>query len=161
MQKVGGSAAGPGDIPRDSGTAVSPTGVPMVKNGMLVLLIFFAAGCSTVGELKRLKSFEATDLSYRRLILRSDLESAERFVDPAWHKQHPANPDNLNRYQITGCEVKEATVSTDRKQVVQVLQLSYYRTDLPVEKTIRIAREWRYDEQRDVWMLTSGLPPLP
>ena len=132
----------------------------MVKNALLAVMILWLAGCTAINTANKLKDFENTEFAFRMQLNLSNLEKAAGFVDKAWLEAHPIDPTSLERYQVTDCEVKQVTVSGDRRQVTQEVEIRYFRNDRMIEKSIRHYQTWRFDDSTGNWFLANGLPPF-
>jgi hypothetical protein len=102
--------------------------------------------------------FNETEAQYRAALLRSDLASAERMLDPERLGENRMDRDEMKLVQVTRYDVKETVVSKDKSAVSQIVEIEYYRNDRPVQKTAREQQEWRWDEKNRVWLLHSGFP---
>jgi len=49
---------------------------------LVVMVVFFAAGCTTINEKVRLANFEEVSKAYEHVMLDSDFESAYGFTNP-------------------------------------------------------------------------------
>jgi hypothetical protein len=105
-----------------------------------------------------MQHFNETEAQYRAALLRSDLASAERMLDPDRAGESRMDRDEMKLVQVIRYDVKETAVSKDKLAVSQIVEIQYYRHDRPVQKTAREQQEWRWDEEKRVWLLHSGFP---
>ena len=123
-----------------------------------ILLTFLIAGCVTVSEMNKMKSFDRTAIGYREAIRWSDFETAYRFTKNSTVENNLQAFKKLNPIKVTSYEVKQTITAEDRSQVRQIVEIKYYNTDDMVERTLRDHQLWEYDETMNGWILQGNLP---
>lgn len=68
-----------------------------------------------------------------------------------------AAPDAI---KVTGYDVVRRQLSRDENSLDQVVRITYYRTDDMVERHITHNQRWEYDNEANLWYLTSPPPVL-
>lgn len=130
----------------------------MRPNRFLILVVMLmTAGCATIGEMSRMKSLENVSQLYERVMLDSDFEAAQEFIDPG---ANPKQPDMAayKDIKIVAYNVKKSKIAADASEISQSVEVQYYRTDNLVVKTMRVEQLWGYNETAKSWRLKNGLP---
>ena len=131
----------------------------MVKRYIAIsILALLTLGCADLKDFTRLEQFEDIALGYQHAMRWSDFDYIAQFVDPATTKANPPDPEILQRVKITDYKVKKTAASEDQNQVYQIVQISYYRTDKMIVKTITERETWEWDKEAKQWLLKSGMP---
>ena len=124
----------------------------------ICILVLLTVGCANLKDIIRLKRFEDIASGYQNAMLWSDFDYVVQFVDPATIEANPPDPQILKLIKVTDYKVRKTATSEDGKQVYQVVEISYYRTDKMVVKTITERETWEWDKEGSQWRLKSGLP---
>jgi hypothetical protein len=124
---------------------------------LVVMAVFFAAGCTTIKEKVRLADFEEVSKAYEHVMLDSDFESAYGFTNPDVVRSETdftAHED----IKIVEYQVKKEQPSRDKTEVNQSVKIKYYRNASPKVRTMRYEQLWKYDDVKKTWFLQTGLP---
>ena len=124
---------------------------------LIVMAVFFAAGCTTIKEKIRLRDFKEVSEAFEHVMLDSDFESAYGFTNPDVVRSKTdfrAHED----IKIVEYEVKKRQMSGNQIEVNQSVKIKYYRIDSPVVRTMRYEQLWKYDDVKKTWLLQAGLP---
>ena len=130
------------------------TSVRMVVLAMATVLV---AACGNSQEKAReaaLKTFEAQ-------VRWSEFPSLLDHIHPEYLREHPVTSIEMSRlrqYRVTGYHLKSRTVDSEGKRLRQVVELRLYNKNTALERAIDYRQDWRWDEQRERWLLHSGLP---
>ncbi len=112
----------------------------------------FAACAHDLSLMKK----EETLNAYRSAIRWSAFEQASAFrSDRAPHRRTSAN---LKDIHVTGYEILAEREDKTQQTLLQTVAIRYYRTGDLIEKTTMDEQDWRYDPEREKWMLHSALP---
>ncbi|MCG8463836.1 MAG: hypothetical protein MI750_03155 [Xanthomonadales bacterium] len=121
-----------------------------------LLLLVACAGQQQRDEREEvLRAFEA-ELRYG-----GNFESLINYMHPDYVKDYPissAELSRLNLFQVSGYRARSVVVSDDGSTLNQVVELKLYHRNTARERTVIYPQLWRLDEERDRWMLHSGLP---
>jgi hypothetical protein len=60
--------------------------------------------------------------------------------------------------RVTDYAIRKTAVSENQNQIVQIVEVSYYRNDQMVVKSIRVKELWEWEPEAQKWELSSGLP---
>jgi hypothetical protein len=75
---------------------------------------------------------------------------------------HPPSPlpdwDALENIKVTAYEPLSEEMQADGKLMLQTVRIRYVHLDKMVEKAITDEQRWRYDDDKDRWLLETGLP---
>ena len=122
-----------------------------------VLLLF---GCAKFQDFTKLDSFETTSRAYSHAIRWSEFEDAAVFL-----KTSEDDSDSRSRgyeykkmIRVTDYIIRKTAVSDDQTKVFQIVDVTYYRNDSMIVKTIRENELWEWNVESQKWELSSGLP---
>ena len=124
---------------------------------LIVVVIFFIAGCATIGEKRRIAGFEKVSRAYERIMLDSNFETAHGFTDLESVREE-IDFTAYKDIKIVEYQVKKGWVSDDRIEVHQIVEVKYYRIDSLIVRTMRYEQLWKYDDVKKTWLLQAGLP---
>ncbi len=115
------------------------------------------SGCAVIADKTRMEKFVNITDAYESVVNRSDFNAAQRFMDPSAinRKVDPKRQKNIN---VVDYEVKNLTVSEDRLEVNQDVEIEYYLIDRYILQTIRYNQLWKYQEDSKSWRIHTGLP---
>ena len=132
---------------------------PMAKIlSYIILMALLVAGCASVSEMRRMDEFEQIAKSYEHAIRWSDFESASAFLKDQENPTLPAQIERLKQYQVTSYTVKQFLPSADKSQVIVFASVQYFSKNGLIVKNLIHRQLWKYDMDRESWLLTSGLP---
>ena len=127
---------------------------------VLFLAAILLAGCPSS---KMEQTREETLLAYEKLIRWSQWSAATEFLAPEYLEENPLTRldlDRLNLFRVTAYEAGQIAVSPDGLAVRQAVQIRLFNKNRSVERTIIDQQEWRYDAERERWLLHTGLPDV-
>lgn len=112
------------------------------------------------------KTKEETDLSdtllqYDTVIRWAQWDAAVDFVAPDYLEEHPVTRldlDRLRLFRVTQYVVRSAVPFDNGKGLIQVVEIKMFNKNQARERTVIDEQEWKYDEERERWLLHSGLP---
>jgi hypothetical protein len=112
------------------------------------------------------KTKEESDLSdtllrYDTVIRWAQWDAAVDFVSPEYLEEHPVTRleiDRLRLFRVTQYTVRSAVNVDDGKGLVQEVEIRMFNKNQARERTILDEQYWKYDEERERWLLHSGLP---
>lgn len=125
---------------------------------LLALVIFSLASCSSNQvDKSRGEAFK----QYETIIRWSQWDAAADFVSPEYLEEHPISRlelDRLRLFRVTSYTLRSTGVYDEGMTARQVVEIKMFNNQQAVERTIIDEQEWRYDEERERWLLHSGLP---
>ncbi|MCA1778303.1 MAG: hypothetical protein LC637_02635 [Xanthomonadaceae bacterium] len=126
----------------------------------LLATIQLTAGCAEKQQNQRrtdtLDRYEAT-------IRWSQYDALVDFMHPDWLEENPVaslDIDRLHQFRVSQYRVRQVLSQTDGSGVDRVVELRMYHLHSARERTVEYLESWRWDEERERWMLHSGLPDV-
>ena len=112
------------------------------------------------------KTKEESDLSdtllkYDTVVRWAQWDAAVDFVSPEYLEEHPVTRldlDRLRLFRVTQYTVRSAVNVDDGKGLVQEVEIRMFNKNQARERTVLDEQYWKYDEERERWLLHSGLP---
>lgn len=129
--------------------------------GWIVLIVLVGA-CATVKKSKQTSELEKLQYAYSAAIRWGDFEGAWVLVDPKFQDEHPLTDLDLERYkqvQISGYRERGATTAADGDKV-RLIEIGVINRHTMAERTVTYQERWHWDDEKETWLLTSGLPNL-
>ena len=125
---------------------------------MLTALLFI--GCaSSPSNLEKSRS-EALK-QYEALIRWSEWDGAVNHIAPEYLEENPISRldlDRLRLFKVTAYTIRSTQVYDEGLTVTQAVEIRLFHKSQAVERSIMDQQVWRYDEERETWLLHSGLP---
>ena len=126
----------------------------------IFLSVLLVAGCVSVSEIKRMDKFEQISDAYEFSIRWSDFEMASTFLKDQQDPDIGAQLENLKQFNVTAYTIKRFVPSADKSQVLIIADVQYFKKNGLIVKNYSHRQLWQYDEDKENWYLTSGLPEL-
>ena len=112
------------------------------------------------------KTKEESDLSdtllkYDTVVRWAQWDAAVDFVSPEYLEEHPVTRldlDRLRLFRVTQYTVRSAVNVDDGKGLMQEVEIRMFNKNQARERTVLDEQYWKYDEERERWLLHSGLP---
>jgi len=123
-------------------------------------LVLLVAGCVSVSEMNRMDKFEQISDAYEFSIRWSDFEMASTFLKDQQDPDIGAQLENLKQFNVTAYTIKRFVPSADKSQVLIIADVQYFKKNGLIVKNYSHRQLWQYDEDKENWYLTSGLPEL-
>jgi len=139
-------------------TKRAPNGLSGALKFVIVMLALWAFGCATVSDMKREKRFEMTSAEYGKVVRWIGFETAYQYIKTGQAGEKTPDFKSLDRIKITSYDVRQSIPSKDQLQVLQIVDIRYYKTDEMIERYIKDSQLWEYDADKQTWHLVSGLP---
>jgi len=130
------------------------------RTALLFFLAIFTLGssCSTQSQDKSLG--EALK-QYETIIRWSQWDAAVDFVSLEYQEEHPITRldlDRLRLFKVTAYNLRSTGIFDEGMTARQVVEIKMFNSHQAVERTIIDEQEWRYNEDRERWLLHTGLP---
>ena len=112
------------------------------------------------------KTKEESDLSdtlikYDTVVRWAQWDAAVDFVSPEYLEEHPITRldlDRLRLFRVTQYTVRSAVNVDEGKGLVQEVEIRMFNKNRARELTVLDQQYWKYDEERDRWLLHSPRP---
>lgn len=130
--------------------------VTMKRFFTAVLVTLALAGCATISDNKRQKSFDETTLLYESAIRWGDFTAAsqlQRLEGDAQNKPMPPAGIRVSSYR----QLAKRSLSNDNTIAVKV-QIDYYHNDTLKVMTLIDNQVWSYTPDENSWRITTPLP---
>lgn len=118
------------------------------------------AGCATLSNQDRLRT-ETMD-RYEAIVRWNQFDAMVDFVHPAWLAEHPVSSldiERLHQFRVSQYTVRQVLSEPDGG-VDRLVRLRLYNKHTAREKVVDYVESWRWDDERERWMLHSGLPDV-
>ena len=129
-----------------------------LKKFSICFFILLLVGCAKIQDMKKMDRFDVTTRAYTHSIRWSEFEDAAMFLKSTEDDSNSPDPEFLKLIRVTDYSIKKTAVSEDQTQVFQIVDISYYRNDRMIVKTIREKELWEWDVEKKDWQLSTGLP---
>lgn len=127
---------------------------------LAVLTVFLLISCAaTTGNMEKTRS-EALK-QYEAMIRWSEWDGAVNFIAPEYLEEHPVTRldlDRLRLFKVTAYDIRSTQLYDEGLTMAQVVEIRLFQKSQAVERSIIDHQVWRYDEDRQTWLLHSGLP---
>ena len=130
---------------------------------MAAVLFFIAAffpGCATN---KQSNTLDETLKQYEIVVRWSQWDGAVDFLDSGYLEHNPISRldmDRLRLFRVTQYTVRSAIPFDAGMGLMQVVEIKLFNRNRAVERSLIDQQEWRYNVERDRWLLHSGLPDV-
>lgn len=135
----------------------------MIRVALIVfaaLIAALVAGCATTdrddARSETLRRFEA-------VVRWNQFDSIVDFMHPDWLEEHPVADIDLSRlkqFRVSQYQVLQVLAHPDGEGADRLIRLRLYNLHTARERTVEYMETWRWDDERERWMLHSGLPDV-
>ncbi len=133
----------------------------MVKLKLIIIgFSILAVSCASVTEMKRMDKFEQNADGYELAIRWSDFDMASSFLKNQQDPDIASQIEHLKQFKVTSYTVKRFLPSADKSQVLIFAEVQYFKKSGLIVNNITHRQVWEYDQEKENWFLTSGLPDL-
>ena len=120
----------------------------------------------TFSSLLPSQSKEDKDLSetlkqYETIVRWAQWDAAVNFISNEYQEEHPITRlemDRLRLFRVTQYILRSSTPVDDGMGLRQTVELHIFNKNQARERTIIDEQYWKYNEERERWLLHSGLP---
>jgi hypothetical protein len=98
---------------------------------------------------------------YETIIRWSQWDAAVDFIALDYQVEHPISRldmDRLRLFRVTAYTVRSTGVFDEGMTARQTVEIRMFNTQQALERTVIDEQEWRYNVDRQRWLLHSGLP---
>lgn len=124
----------------------------------LLISVLLVAGCASSGKeddrTETLDQFEA-------VVRWNQFDSLVDFMHPDWLAEHPVDDLDLRRlkqFRVSQYQVMQVLSHPDGMGLDRLIRLHLYNLHTARERVVEYMETWRWDAERERWMLHSGLP---
>ena len=133
-----------------------------MKFALRIIVIFGLAslllGCP---QSKEDKDLSDTLKQYETIVRWAQWDAAANFISSEYQEEHPITRlemDRLRLFRVTQYILRSSTPVDDGKGLIQIVELHIFNKSQARERTIIDEQYWKYNEERERWLLHSGLP---
>jgi hypothetical protein len=116
------------------------------------------SGCAGIEKDKQATALLASTNGYREALRWGYWQAAVEFLHPEARAQADLAP--LENVRVTGIEVLRPATITPEAHALRLVRIDYVLEDEQRVKQVIDRQDWRWDQDRKVWLLHSGLPPF-
>jgi len=112
-------------------------------------------------QTKQESNLSETLKQYETIIRWAQWDAAVNFVSSEYLKEHPITRlemDRLRLFRVTRYILRSSTPVDDGMGLTQVVELHIFNKNQARERIIIDNQYWKYNEDRQRWLLHSGLP---
>jgi len=126
---------------------------------LLATLLVFSIGCVAASSAAAGRNYTKRLEKYELAIRWSEFDAATKFEKPAgkddaWSRA----ADEYRDIRVADYVVKDQKYQKDPKQVLQTVEILYYKVNNPTIRSLIDRQRWEYDADEKEWYLTTGLP---
>lgn len=126
---------------------------------MLLMVVLLLTACASGSQAQR-KQEKAMNL-WQEMVRWNEYDGLVDMIHPDWLADHPIRSvelERLRQFRVTEYRVRQVISDPDEQRVVRRVQIRLYHIHSARERIIQHREVWRYDNERDRWLLHSGLP---
>lgn len=123
------------------------------------LLALLVVACASTSQMD--KSRSETLKQYETMIRWSEWDGAVNFIAPEYLEENPISRldlDRLRLFRVTAYVVRSTQVYDEGMTMTQGVEIKLFHKSQAIERSIIDQQVWRYDPERQSWLLHSGLP---
>jgi hypothetical protein len=124
----------------------------------MIIIVLMVSGCGTLTKYRKMEQLSETTEAYEQAIRWSEFDFAMVFLKPSERKKNPPDESFYKRIKVTEYKMKKNALSEDETQAIQIVEISYYKIDNVVVKSILDHQVWEWDTKENRWYLKSGFP---
>lgn len=98
---------------------------------------------------------------YETIIRWSQWDAAADFIAPEYLEDHPItrlDMDRLRLFKVSNYTIRSTGIYDEGMTARQTVEIKMFNTHQAVERVIIDEQEWRWNEEKQRWLLYSGLP---
>lgn len=102
-----------------------------------------------------------TLLKYDTVVRWAQWDAAVDFISPEYLEEHPVTRldlDRLRLFKVTQYTVRSAVNIDEGNGLLQEVEIRMFNKNRARELSIIDEQYWKFDEERERWLLHSGLP---
>jgi len=130
-----------------------------VHKPLLLIVLMSLAACAASNQAQRERQ-QAMD-RWQDMVRWSEYSALVDMINPEWLAENPVGRLELQRlrqFRVTEYRVRQVISEPDGLALERRVQIRLYHVHSARERVIQHRELWRYDEERERWLLHSGLP---
>lgn len=133
-----------------------------MKSILRTVIMFGLAGLLLgCPQTKQESNLSETLKQYETIIRWAQWDAAVNFISTEYQQEHPISRlemDRLRLFRVTQYVLRSSTPVDDGMGLTQVVELHIFNRNQARERIIIDNQYWKYNEERQRWLLHSGLP---
>lgn len=124
---------------------------------LLALTVLLAACASQRADLERTETLDR----FEAIVRWNQFESIPDFMHPDYLDENPVRSidlERLDQFRVSQYEVKQVLTVDEGEGLDRLVELRLYNRHTARERVVEYVESWRWDAERERWMLHSGLP---
>lgn len=112
-------------------------------------------------QTKQEKGLDETLKQYETIVRWAQWDAAANFISSEYQEEHPITRlemDRLRLFKVTAYTLRSSTPVDDGKGLMQIVEIRLFNKNQARERSIIDEQYWKYNEERERWLLHSGLP---
>ena len=126
-----------------------------------ILLLGLATLLTACPKTKEETDLSETLLQYETIIRWAQWDAAADFLALEYTEKNPVTRldlDRLRLFRVTQYTVRSAIPFEEGNGLMQVVEIKMFNSSQARERSIIDEQYWKYNEERERWLLHSGLP---
>ena len=110
---------------------------------------------------KEYKDLSETLKQYETIVRWAQWDAAVNFISPEYQEENPITRlemDRLRLFRVTQYVLRTTSPVDEGLGVRQTVEIHIFNKNQARERVIIDEQYWKYDEERERWLLHSGLP---
>jgi hypothetical protein len=131
----------------------------MPKRLIMLTIVVLLAACAGGNQAHRERE-QAMD-RWQSMLRWSEYDGLTNMIHPQWLANNPISDLELRRlrqFRVSDYKVRQVMSDPDGLGVERLVEIRLYHVHSARERVIQHREVWRYDQQRERWLLHSGLP---
>lgn len=131
-----------------------------IAGSALTLALVLLGACAAMNNEDKLRT-ETLD-RFEAVVRWNQFDSIVDFMHPDWLEENPVTSldiERLHQFRVSQYTLRQVLTAPDGG-VDRIIQLRMYNKHTARERVVEYVESWRWDEERERWMLHSGLPDV-
>ncbi|MDT8408883.1 MAG: hypothetical protein RQ741_04730 [Wenzhouxiangellaceae bacterium] len=129
---------------------------------LMIAAALVLSACSLPQKQQDQRRTETLD-RFEAVLRWNEFDAVTDFMHPDWLEENPVTQldvDRLHQFRVTQYTLRQVVAEEDGSGIDRLVQLRMYHIHSARERVIEYLEAWRWDEERERWMLHSGLPDV-
>ncbi|MEX0915342.1 MAG: hypothetical protein WD397_07545 [Wenzhouxiangellaceae bacterium] len=131
-----------------------------IAGSALIVTLVLLGACAAMKNEDKLRT-ETLD-RFEAVVRWNQFDSIVDFMHPDWLEENPVSSldiERLHQFRVSQYTLRQVLSQPDGG-VDRLIQLRMYNKHTARERVVEYIESWRWDEERERWMLHSGLPDV-
>ena len=126
---------------------------------LIAISLLLTACAGQQADLERTETLER----YEAIVRWNQFDSIPDFMHPDYADDNPVRPvdlERLHQFRVSQYRVKQVLTVGEGDGLDRLVELRLYNRHTARERVVEYVESWRWDGERERWMLHSGLPDV-